>query len=124
MRPYRGLTKDGKWVYGWYIPNRIAIPAVDGTVYHYVEVIPETVGQFTGLKDKNGKEGCHHDLILNPHRNSGKPIEIIWEDGGWRGLYVGVEHGRFTYGLNSVSMSMSEIIGNIHQSPDLLENKQ
>ena len=58
---YRGQRKDnGEWVYGWYIKTDFAVyivPAeyvVDWKVF--VEVIPETVGESTGLKDKNGVE--------------------------------------------------------------------
>ncbi len=64
MRQYRGLTKDGEWVYGWYCKIEGIHYIIDNTVSHtwleedcyevqgLVEVIPETVCQATGLKDK------------------------------------------------------------------------
>ena len=95
MRLYRGLTKDGKWVHGWYVPY--TLPA-DGLLryitehriyYHldsadctvYAEVIPETVGQKTGLKDKNGVdldwwEGDIYDLF-----GTDSPHAIIFDKG-------------------------------------------
>ena len=64
MRNYRGLTKDGKWVYGWYVEqlNKSYIFEEEWIEEKHsilgaaIEIIPETVGQQTGLKDKNGKE--------------------------------------------------------------------
>jgi len=69
---YRGLTKDGKWVYGYYCKDGDRHYISDGTIHqsgfyggkprikydtaYWFEVIPETVGQFTGKKDKNGVE--------------------------------------------------------------------
>ena len=59
MKSYRGLTKDGKMVYGWYIE-------IDNkeNVFHsyimedglFIEVIPASVAQQVGCKDKNGDE--------------------------------------------------------------------
>jgi uncharacterized phage protein (TIGR01671 family) len=59
---FRGKRIDnGEWVYGdllqptelCYIYEISDCESIDGTRY---EVIPETIGQFTGLYDKNGKE--------------------------------------------------------------------
>ena len=61
MRQYRGLTKDGKWVYGWYIKTDFAhyiVPAkytVNWKVF--IEVIPETVGQSIIVEGKEFYEG-------------------------------------------------------------------
>lgn len=74
--------------------------------------------QFTSLKDKNGKESYHHDLFVHPGRNSDSPIEIIWHDGAWWGQYD--KEGNFMFRLTTEEMSISEIIANIHENPELL----
>ena len=63
MRPYRGKTKDGKWVKGWYIEWKglsyiipLEVNFIRSVFEYFIEVIPETVGQYTGRKDKNGVE--------------------------------------------------------------------
>ena len=64
---FRGKRKNfpGGWVYGWYQPPvKWGNHNFGTSISHFcdegwlddVEVIPETVGQFTGLTDKNGKK--------------------------------------------------------------------
>ncbi len=126
MRPYRGLTKDGKWVEGWYCKNPynkhdIIIGIDDWFPY---EVLPESVAQQVGLKDKDGKESWHHDLFIHDVRNGGKPIEIVWEDGSYKGRYVlseGIGEHDFAFVLNDREMSQAVIIGNITENPELLK---
>ncbi len=82
----------------------------------------EVLMQYTGFKDKNGKEGYHADLFISPDRNTGKPIEIVWFDGSWWGKYknnISVEG--VTFHLTQSEMNNSEIIGNVYQNHELLK---
>jgi len=57
---FRGLTNNGQWVYGSVLftknPDRAAIFPWDRPGMIPMDIIPETVGQYIGVKDKNGKD--------------------------------------------------------------------
>ena len=80
---FRGKrTDNGEWVYGYYTKARyylngeemhiIFAPDVEAFPHceftEYEEVIPETVGQFTGLTDENGRKIFEGDIILYHHK--------------------------------------------------------
>ncbi len=138
-RKYRGLTKDGKWVYGYYAhfeirrgwmvdfseydtlemhlifpePTDLADPYnSEGTIHRasYYQVIPETVGQSIGIKDKNGKKIYEGDIT-----NLGI---VEWNDERMGFLIDGM--GIEIYDTETWPL---EIIGTIHENPELLENK-
>jgi uncharacterized phage protein (TIGR01671 family) len=144
---FRGKRKDnGEWVFGmpWIFKEKSCIcPWKTGmckydTGFFPVEVVPETVGQFTGLTDKNGKKIFEGDIV----RLCKYAFE--WEDKSSWEFKIGVidfEDGCFVIndiyssdGYNELSCvyneihfsngydenAIFEVIGNIYDNPEFL----
>lgn len=94
----------------------------------FVEVDPSTVGQYTGLKDKNGKRIFDGDIIAVPYEEDREPVEgtfIYYENGklyfdetnfGWYVKFLGDQLSLWEFDDCGVT-----IIGNIHDNPELLD---
>jgi len=121
---FRGLTKDGKWVKGFYCSWQ-GIELIFNSpwnLYHRpVEVIPETVSWCTGFKDKNGVEIFFNDLVKYED-SMGVRIGVILWDGDF--CHICIEFNGKTksrrYGGKELFRDC-EVVGNIHQNKDLLE---
>lgn len=123
---FRGMDIAGNWHYGnlSVLPERVHdVPAGTyisnsaGCPFAYA-VRSKTVGQYIGLKDKNGKEIYHHDLMRDKRGN----IQIVLysdRDCGW---YIkppnDTTHDECWHrNLNVIKIEVDqlEVIGNIHQ---------
>ena len=128
---FRGKRVDnGEWVEGFLIglynpqikENVIKQSFIhNGTIFYNPDkVTPETVGQFTGLTDKNGKEIYEGD-ILKFEAESPYPFAIM------NNGVVKYEPCKFYLddGVNQIGIHVDnwyelEVIGNIHDNPELL----
>jgi uncharacterized phage protein (TIGR01671 family) len=118
----------GEWVYGYYYFDRANMCGIivtdlqdesggvgSGIVQCHVKVDYETLGQYTGLKDKNKKEIYEGDIL-----KSGMDIGVVKYDKKYSGFRVS-RRGQGVY-LNEFLMGNdSEIIGNNFENPELLK---
>lgn len=116
---YRGKRIDnGEWVYGYYLQeyNNLSFEYFIFDYKKYHDVIPESIGQWTNLTDKNKTEIYHKDIYKFP---SGHIAIIEWNNGGF-GYY---SHGDFIGFSNHnwlENILKGEVIGNIFDNPELL----
>lgn len=131
---FRGKrTDNGKWVEGYVaMSGGTFIICDNGLTYGgfiVYEVLPETVGQYTGLTDKNGIKIFEGDILKSTMRiidcdDEGFSVShydredigvVEWSNGNVMIAHISKTWARSFYGCENY------VIGNIHDNPELLE---
>jgi uncharacterized phage protein (TIGR01671 family) len=121
---FRGKRIDnGEWVEGHYVKGstRHCITKSLANYPHY-DVIPETVGQYTGLTDKNGNKIFEGDILRTFDRPFDNEIVVVsWlEYSKNLGLKVYSADYEGIALLRGYDLEKSEIIGNIFDNKELI----
>ena len=121
---FRGRRVNGAWIYGDLITGlnheyyiRHIIKSGNSKHAEITMVDRKTIGQFTGLKNKNGKEICEGDCI-NSYQNDYMPTEVYWDDdlGQWS-----TTNYHSTLSLCDSMQKDVKILGNKHENPELIK---
>lgn len=145
---FRGLSTDGHgWLYGYLVKGNNSYLVTEESMQYAVvshndhaslslfQVVPESVGQFTGLIDKNGEEVFDGDIVkLHAGHPSWiqNPFEIVFQNHafafkqpdrkGSTAICVYLNDCVKAEVITETSQDdwLVEVIGNVHEHPDLL----
>lgn len=126
---FRGKTEDGRWVYGYLFvlgkDSEYEDVYILGDIDHRdsiydawknaKRVIPEAVEQWTGRFDKNGNRIFEGDIVK---------ARMDYGPGGWHERVVSIGwHNERGYQWEYFAMGTVEVIGNIHDNPEILKGE-
>lgn len=122
---FRGMTNNG-WVYGQCVVMQDDFGVATPTIYDvktdkYIPVHEETVGQYTGIKDKNGKEIYEGDILKTWTRGF---VTVRTENGN---TVVTFKSGAYIWINLTLSSFLDKyqvvVIGNIYENEELLKDE-
>ena len=123
---FRGKRQDnGEWIEGCllrvyervcrgvYQPREYAIQSVEEWIAPHF-VVAETVGEYTGLTDKNGKKIFEGDILSD----GDDTYKVVFDEGVFR-----IENSHYTTGVYVAIYidKINKVIGNVYDNPELLE---
>lgn len=120
---------NGKWVEGYVIRRHglyFLYDIINSESYrqNICEVDPETLCQFTGLCDKNGKKIWEKDILM-AHLDESYPEDVTyetveWNFAGWVGNETDSTDRKY---LDEFDLEYFEVVGNIFDNPELLQEE-
>ena len=122
---FRGKDKLGRWQYGDLVhdtinsANQIIEVGIKEARCYAVEVLPETVGQFTGRKTKDNKEIYEGDKAQRHNGEGEKEIFVVIWDERYPSFWLRLLESEDKYRMvksNFEILDDIEIIGNIHEA--------
>lgn len=140
---FRGKRVDtGEWVYGFLsFRNEITVVTEDASVGYVgldaFDIDPKTIGQFTGLTDMNGFKIFEGDILRYPPKErwdetNYSSFEVFFSENNadnyigysiHRTHHHGAVCGGYIPSFKPKTVSQMIVIGNIHDNPELLQNK-
>ena len=120
---FRGKRMDnGEWVqgyicrYGWTGKEKDYIIPDYASALYTSEIDPETVGQYTGMTDNNGRKIFEGDTVWNSYDEDYGKVE--WDNDMAKFI---ITFSTFTVDFDSVYGEELEIVGNVFDTPELLK---
>lgn len=136
---------NGEWVEGYYVYITNPLTEDGKPIKHLIcngtnifndLIDPDTLCQYTGLTDKDGKKIWENDILRYSYDYDGSPFlkdgeeikyrvgAVFWSE--WRGSWAVCGQGNKKYTNNDVfkynrNPNRAEVIGNIFDNPELLE---
>ena len=128
---FRGFCEHkNKWLFGCAITNEknVVVGIKDKGEIGIFNVIPKSVGQFTGLRDKNGNEIYEGDVVNMPSMVEGEDgmlCIVEWYEGGYCFAIFDMydeEGAPFSWLKDANKKCNSEVVGNIFDDAEEIKN--
>jgi uncharacterized phage protein (TIGR01671 family) len=134
----KGKRKDnGEWIEGSLITSinrawissektdsqRLRSISSTNAIWRSIEIIPDTICQFTGLTDKNGNKIWENDILM-AHLDESYPEDVTYITVKWNfARFVAYEAGTDGEYLDEFDLEHFEVVGNIFDNPELLQEE-